>query len=91
MTSHLNRKDFASRAMDLPTGATAPARFSVSLPKVQNDALNQLVKETGLSKNELLRNAVALLNIAYRGRMKGLNMSLTNEDDQVVSHIVSTV
>lgn len=66
-------------------------RFSLSLPPMQNDALNAMSKSTGLSKNELIRHAVALLNVAVGARKRGLSLALTNEDNDVVGHIVSTV
>lgn len=66
-------------------------RFSMSLPPMQNDALNAMSRSTGLSKVELIRHAVALLNVAVSARKRGLNLALTNDDNDVVGHIVSTV
>lgn len=71
--------------------ASAPQRFSLSLPPLQNEALNALVQSTSLSKNELVRHAVALLSVAHRARVKGLRLALVDDEDAVVGHIVSTV
>lgn len=69
----------------------APQRFSLSLPPLQSDALNAMVDATSLSKNELVRHAVALLSVAHRARLKGLRLALIDDDDDVVGHIVPTV
>jgi hypothetical protein len=66
-------------------------RFTASLPPPQNDALNAMAAETGLSKNDLIRNAVALLNVAFKARKKGFELAVINDDDGVVGRIVSTV
>ena len=71
--------------------AVVTQRFSLSLPPLQSDALNTMAGTTSLSKNELLRNAVALLSVAHRARQKGLRLALVNDDDAVVSHIVGPI
>ena len=68
-----------------------PQRFSLSLPPLQNEALNSMADTTSLSKNELVRNAVALLSVAHRARQKGLRLALVDDDDAVVSHIVGPI
>ena len=70
---------------------SAPQRFSLSLPPLQSEALNALTQATSLSKNELVRHAVALLSVAHRARVKGLRLALVDDDDTVVGHIVQTV
>jgi metal-responsive CopG/Arc/MetJ family transcriptional regulator len=65
-------------------------RFSVSLPSPQNDALNTISRETGMSKNELIRHALALLTTSVEARKKGLDLALS-KDDRFVGRIVSTV
>ena len=66
-------------------------RLTVSLPPMQNEALNEMVKTTGLSKTELIRHAVALLNVSVRARKKGLSLGVINSDNEVVVEIASTV
>jgi hypothetical protein len=68
-----------------------PQRFSLSLPPLQNEALNTLAHATSLSKNELMRHAIALLSVTHNARKKGLRLALVNDEDNVVGHIVSTV
>lgn len=76
--------------LDAEPGINAAQRFSLSLPPPQSQALNAMVQQTGLSKNELLRHAVALLNVAIGARKRGLHMALANEENEVVGQIVST-
>lgn len=80
-----------SQAKQPRSEEAAIQRFSLSLPPLQNEALNLLVQSTGLSKNELMRHAIALLSVAHSARKKGLTLALANDDDAVVGHIVSTV
>jgi Ribbon-helix-helix protein, copG family len=78
------------KSKDTPEGKATP-RLTLSLPPLQNEALNEMVLLTGLSKTELIRQAVALLNVAVRAKKKGLELSLANSDDEVVMKIASTV
>lgn len=68
-------------------GRSKPERFSVSIPAPQNEALDHLTKETGLSKNDLIRQAVAILNATMEAKRKGLQLAFT-KDELVVSTVV---
>jgi hypothetical protein len=72
------------------SGSNISQRLSLSLPPPQSEALNSMVEQTGLSKNELLRHAVALLNVAIGARKRGLHMALANDENVVVGQIIST-
>lgn len=74
-----------------PQEGSRVARFTVSVPTRQNEALDDLVRTTGFGKNELIRQAIGLLAIAVTARDKGLVMALANEDDEVLTRIVSTL
>jgi len=67
------------------------ARFSLSVPPRQQEALEDLSHTTGLTKNELIRQAIGLLTIAVTARDKGLILALANDKDEVLTHIVSSV
>jgi hypothetical protein len=68
------------------------ARFSLSLPNRQNELLDDMVKSTGMTKNELLRQAIGILSIVIKAREKGLTLALADEDnDQIKQRIVSTI
>lgn len=68
----------------------AVPRLTISLPPLQSEALHEMTKSTGLSRTELIRQAVALLNVAVRSRRRGLELVLSNSDDEVVMKIMST-
>jgi hypothetical protein len=79
-------------AAETPAKTSAPARMSLSLATRQNALLEEMAETTGMSKNELLRHAVALLSIVVKAREKGLALALAEEDDdRVKERIVSTV
>ena len=80
-----------SEAIDHRIEEATTQRFSLSLPPMQSEALNSMARSTSLSKNELIRHAVALLNVALSARKKGLKLALIDDNDEVVGHIVSTV
>lgn len=65
-------------------------RFSVSIPSPQNDALDAISKQTGYSKNELIRHALAILTTSIEARKKGLDLALSR-DDKFVGRIISTI
>ena len=83
--------DEAISASDGVLSESLPSRFSVSLPPMQDEALRSMSAYTKLSKNDLIRHAVALLNVSVSARRKGLRLALINNKDEVVGHIVSTV
>ena len=66
------------------------SRFSVALPPKSNDALDDLVATTGLSKNELIRQAVNLLTISKVTNDKGLSLAIV-DDDKVLRQLISTL
>lgn len=62
-------------------------RFSVSIPAPQNDALDSIVKETGLSKNDLIKYAVSILTTSMEAKKKGLDLAFSR-DHQLVGTLV---
>jgi HPt (histidine-containing phosphotransfer) domain-containing protein len=65
-------------------------RFSVSIPSPQNDALDAIARQTGLSKNELIRHALAILTTSMEAKKKGLDLALSR-DDTFVGRIISAI
>ena len=65
-------------------------RFSISIPSPQNDALDAISKRTGLSKNELVRHALAILTTSIEAKKKGLDLALSR-DDKFVGRIISAI
>lgn len=66
-------------------------RSSYFLPPRHQTVLDDLSTSTGLTKNELIRQAISLLSIAVTARERGLVLALANEEDKVLSHIVSSI
>lgn len=66
-------------------------RFSGSLSRTQDENLRSIIKETGLTRTEIIRNAVVLFTMAYKGRQKGQRVCLVNEDDVIQVEIASTI
>ena len=66
-------------------------RVNATLGRGQSATLDAMVKVTGLPKPELVRHAIALLNVAVRAKRKGLELALINDNDDVVAHIASTM
>jgi len=80
--------------MNLTADRSTPglSRLSLSLPARQSELLDDMVKSTGMTKNELLRQALGLLSIVIKARQKGLILALADgEDDTIKERVVSTV
>jgi hypothetical protein len=74
-----------------PPSAKRAARSTYSLPPRHQTALDEMSASTGLTKNELIRQAIGLLTIAVTARERGLVLALANDEDKVLSHIVSSL
>ncbi len=64
-------------------GKSKSARFSVALPISQGEALRKMQEETGLSKNDLVRQGVALLTAMVVAQEKGLDTCFVKDGDIV--------
>lgn len=60
--------------------------FEVS-PKL-NDTLEQLAERSDTTKSEILRKAIALMELAVEAKQKGQSLALTDEDKKIVTMIV---
>jgi hypothetical protein len=78
-------------ADDEPVPDSANPRINLSLAPRQNASLNAMAKETGLPRTELVRHAIALLNVAMKARSKGFDIAMINDQDDVVAHIATTI
>lgn len=78
----------ATAPNDISGFAAKAERFSVSIPSPQNEALDVIARQTGLSKNDLVRHAVAILTTSYEAKRKGLDLALA-KDDMFVARILS--
>lgn len=72
--------------------ASASSRLSLNLPQRQGEELDDMARQTGLTKNELLRQAVALLGVTLKARDRGLALALVDDgSDEVKERVVSTI
>ena len=67
------------------------SRSTYSLPLRHQQMLDRLVETTGLTKNELIRQAIGLLTAAVAAQEKGLFLTLANEEDKVLCHILVSI
>jgi hypothetical protein len=68
------------------------SRLSLALSPRQSQLLDDMAKATGMTKNELLRHAVGLLDIVVKARDKGLVLALTDDEtEEVRQRIAVTV
>lgn len=61
-------------------------RFSLILSKEAHQTMQQMANEHGLSQNELLRQALELLHIAYQNKHNKL--VIANKDDKLIRQII---
>jgi hypothetical protein len=92
------RRNFAPEKEKIMSALAAPkapaqraTRSTYSLPPRQQETLDRLSTSTGLTKNELIRQAIGLLTIAVTARERGLVLALANDEDKVLSHIISSI
>ena len=60
-------------------------RLTLDVSQELNRTLEHLAEQTGSSKSDLLRRAIALMEVAVDGKRKGQNLTLA---DRVVTKIV---
>lgn len=63
-------------------------RLNVNITDKLNDRLDVLAVEDGTTKSELLRKAIALMDLALTERLKGNKLAITNENNKVLREIV---
>lgn len=63
-------------------------RLTLDVSQELNRTLEHLAEQTGSSKSDLLRRAIALMEVAVDGKRKGQNLTLADKEDRVVTKIV---
>jgi len=63
-------------------------RITLDLSQEMNRTLEEMVEKTGTTKTEILRKAIALVEVAMDARSKGQSLALSDRDDRVVMRIV---
>lgn len=72
----------------MSTKSAAKVRLTVDVTDELNERLNSLAEETGGSKSELLRKAIALVEVAVQAKRAGRHVAVVDRDEKVVSTIV---
>jgi predicted transcriptional regulator len=63
-------------------------RLSLDISRELNDLLEQLAARTGGTKSDVLRKAIALMEVAMDGKRRGLKLGLADKDQQLTTEII---
>jgi predicted transcriptional regulator len=63
-------------------------RLSLDISRELNDLLEQLAVRTGGTKSDVLRKAIALMEVAVDGKRRGLKLGLADKDQQLTTEII---
>lgn len=68
--------------------AKSKVRFSLELSGQANVMLEGLAKTTGSTKTEVIRKAVALLQVASEAKEKGNSLAVVDDKNRVIHSII---
>ena len=63
-------------------------RLTFDVSSELNEMLEKLAEQTSATKSEVLRKAIALMDVAVDAKSKGQKIVLADNDDRVVTKIV---
>ena len=63
-------------------------RLSLDMSPELNALLERLAAMTGTTKSDVLRKAVALMQVAVEGKQRGLKIGLADKDQTLTTEIV---
>ena len=63
-------------------------RFSLDMAPESSQLLEELAAATGGTKSDVLRKAVALMEVAMKGKKRGLRLGLASENQELTTEIV---
>jgi len=66
----------------------ATVKMSLHLSPETNDTLEQLSKDNHITKSELLRKALALIDVALKNKEKGNHLIIADKNDKKISEIL---
>lgn len=66
----------------------ATVKMSLHLSPETNDTLEQLSAHNHMTKSELLRKALALMEVALKNKEKGNHLVIVDKNDKKVSEIL---
>lgn len=63
-------------------------RFSLDITQETSRLLDELAATTGGTKSDVLRKAISLMEIAVKGKKRGLRLGLASEQQELTTEIV---
>jgi len=84
----LNKSTSQSATRGSPKLEKEKVRLSLDISRELNDLLEQLAARTGGTKSDVLRKAIALMEVAIDGKRRGLKLGLADKDQQLTTEIV---
>ncbi len=68
--------------------AAGKVRLTVDVSKELNQILEDIAEETGGTKSEVFRKAIALLDVAHKAKMSGKHVGIARDQDALETEIV---
>ena len=68
--------------------AAEKVRLSLDVSSELNKKLEELANETGATKSELLRKAIALMEVAVEAKRRGKKFGIAESGEQLTTEIV---
>lgn len=77
-----------SKSKDKLSKSKATIKMSLHLSPETNDTLEQLADENHITKSELLRKALALIEVAFKSKGEGNHLAILDKNNKKVSEII---
>ena len=72
----------------IPARSQDKVKLSLFVSPQLNETLESMAQESGTTKSDILRKAIALLEVASDARKEGKGIGIVTKDRQVVTEIV---
>lgn len=76
------------RPREKASSAKATVKMSLHLSPETNETLEELADQNHITKSELLRKALALIEVAFESKKKGNHLAILDKNDKKVSEII---
>jgi len=63
-------------------------RLTLDVSEGLNEILEDIAEESGVSKSEVLRKAVAMLDVAHKAAREGKQLTISTKDGKIEKQIV---
>lgn len=71
-----------------PSKSKATVKMSLHLSPETSNTLEKLAKDNHITKSDLLRKALALIEVALKNKEKGNHLAILDKNDNKVSEII---